>query len=111
MANPQLIISYLNLRRVIGVLGLSLPLVLWVGGFLFDQATQVSISHYYYSSMRDVFVGWLTAISVFLLAYRGYESIDYWCGKLAGLSGLAVAFFPTVAGYDICLMLAQPYFS
>ena len=98
----NLIISYLSLREAIGFMGLSLPIVLWIGGLITQGNVQPSISHYYHTSMQDILVGYLFAISVFLMAYRGYESVDLWCGKVAGLSGIGVALFPTIKGLEKC---------
>jgi hypothetical protein len=45
--------------------------------------------------MRDVFVGSLCAIAVFLMSYRGYERKDDIAGDLACVFALGVALFPT----------------
>lgn len=92
----SLIISYLTLRRLIGALGAGLPFVMAAGGLIFfGTGIQRSISAYYYTGMRDVFVGILCAIGVFLLAYHGYDLADRIAGKSAGLFALGIAFFPT----------------
>jgi len=107
MSNDQnMVISYLSLREAIGVLGLSLPIVLWLGGWFGQSEIQPSISHFYHSPMRDIFVGYLFAISVFLMAYRGYDVIDLRSGRIAGSAGVGVALLPTVEGFDHCL--SQP---
>lgn len=91
-----LVVSYLILRRAIGYLGLALPFVLSIGGyFVFGKGIQTSISSYYYTGMRDFFVGVLCAIGVFLLSYKGYERIDAVAGDLACVFGVGVALFPT----------------
>ena len=104
--NNNLIISYLSLREAIGVMGFSLPFILWLGGWWSEKAVQPTISHYYHSNMHDVFVGYLFAISVFLMAYRGYETIDMWCGKVAGLAGIGVALFPNLKESADCASVA-----
>lgn len=92
----NLIISYLTLRKLIGILGVGLPFVMMSGGLIVFQTTiQRSISSYYYTGMRDVFVGILCAIGVFLISYHGYELSDFIAGKLGGASALAIALFPT----------------
>jgi hypothetical protein len=92
----SLIISYLTLRRLVGLLGIALPFVLVVGGWLiFGVGQQSSISGYYYTPMRNVFVGTLCVIGFFLLSYRGYEPRDNIAGNLACLFAVGVAFFPT----------------
>ena len=35
-----------------------------------------SISSYYHSVMRDIFVGSLCAVGTFLISYRGYDKRD-----------------------------------
>jgi putative copper export protein len=45
--------------------------------------------------MRDVYVGSLFAIAVFLLSYRGHDRRDDRAGNLACVFGLGVALLPT----------------
>src|SRR5512143_1409059 len=95
--DSTLVFSYLTLRKAIGALGLALPFVLSFGAFLiFHQPVQNSISHYYWTGMRDVFVGMLFAIGFFLLSYQGYERADRIAGILACVFAVGVALFPTV---------------
>jgi hypothetical protein len=89
----------LSLRKAIGILGIALPFVLAIGKFVFDgPGIKPSISDYYYTSMRDVFVGTLCAIGIFLFSYRGYEFKDDLAGDLACLFAVGVALFPTTPG-------------
>jgi len=91
----SLVISYLVLRQAIGYLGIALPFVLAIGGMLVDgQGLQRSMSSYYHTPMRDIFVGTLCAIGVFMLSYRGYERKDDIAGNLACLFAVGVALFP-----------------
>ncbi|MEZ4902927.1 MAG: hypothetical protein R2822_14830 [Spirosomataceae bacterium] len=100
----SLVISYLFLRKSVGVLGFSLPIVLVVGGFWIGQCAdiQASISDYYHTIMRDVFVGMLCAIALFLFSYNGYDSRDRRAGILGCIFALGIAFFPTANDYSIC---------
>ncbi len=92
----RLVISYLTLRKAIGYLGAALPFVLSIGGMLiYSLAIQGSLSSYYHTGMRDVFVGTLCAIGVFLFAYKGYEQQDNLAGNLAGICAVGTALFPT----------------
>lgn len=94
-----LLISYLSLRRAIGVIGTALPFVLALGNvILAREGLQGSVSGYYYTVMRDVFVGSLCAIAVFLFTYKGYDWHDDLAANLASLSALGVALFPTTPG-------------
>jgi hypothetical protein len=92
----DVLVSYLTLRRVVGVLGVGLPVVLAVWGFPLCGclAIQPSLSDYYGLRTRDAFVGILFAIAWFLYAYRGYERRDDVAGDLACFFALGVAFFP-----------------
>ncbi len=95
--NRDLLISYTTLRKVIGILGIALPLVLWAGSLVVGncQEIQLSISNYYHTRVGDVFVGALCAIALFFFAYRGPERIDGIMGNIAGILGILVAVFPT----------------
>ena len=100
-ANIPTLLSYFGLRKAIGVIGIALPFVLWFGQPLLDQLLGAasgipsSVSGYYYSPLRDVFVGSLCAIGVFLFSYKGYDKKDAIAGKIASFSALGVALFPT----------------
>lgn len=99
--NDTLVISYLGLRKAIGVIGIALPFVLAFGKIAFESpGVQPSVSDYYYTVMRDVFVGSLCAIAVFLVSYRGYERRDAIAGDLACAFALGVALFPTAPELD-----------
>jgi hypothetical protein len=96
--HSSLTFSYLALRKAVGWIGILLPFVLMMGGYLIfkEDFTLKNISVYYYTGMRDVFVGSLCAISLFLFFYKGYDKWDNRMGSLAGFFALVVAFFPTV---------------
>jgi hypothetical protein len=53
-----------------------------------------SISAYYYTGMRNYFVGTLCALAVFLFSYR-YAPRDNFLSNLASLLALGIVFFPT----------------
>ncbi len=96
-ASDQRVISYLTLRKAIGLIGILLPFIL-AGIYMLLASRiifQTSISAYYYTSMRNVLVGALCAIGVFLFAYRGYGWQDNLCTNAAGLFAVGVAFCPT----------------
>ena len=54
-----------------------------------------TISLYYHSGMRDVFVGAICSIALFLFFYKGYNKWDNWAGNLAGFFAVGIALFPT----------------
>jgi hypothetical protein len=91
-----LVFSYLTLRKAIGFLGIGFPFLLYLGErVIFGSGIRSSISSYYYTGMRDVFVGVLFAIGFFLLSYRGYALADEIAGVLACIFAVGVALFPT----------------
>lgn len=92
----SLVISYMTLRKVIGILGMALPFVLSLGErIIFGQGLQTSISAYYHTGMRDVLVGTLFAIGFFLFSYRGPGRADNIAGNLACIFAVGVALFRT----------------
>ena len=118
--DSRLVLSYLALRRSLGVLGVALPVILPIGVFVLgdEQAWQPSISDYYGTVMRGVFVGVLVAIGVFLVSYVGYEPddtkrpyepSDNTAGNLAGVFAVGVALFPTTS--DIFFVQAVHFVS
>lgn len=95
--NDQQLISYITLRKVIGILGVAFPIALLIGSIaMFDcKEIQSSISAYYHTGMRNLFVGVLCAIALFLFTYTGYDSKDSTAGNIGCFFALGVAFFPT----------------
>jgi len=99
-SDTSLVLSSPGLRKAIGIIGTSLPFVLAIGKILLDgPGLQCSISSYYYTGMRDIFVGSLFAIAIFLMSYR-YKEKDYIAGDLACLFAIGVALFPTTPDTD-----------
>lgn len=94
--------SYLLMRLIIGVVGVLLPVSLLVGDWWFvdgKPTTRGSLSAYYHSGMRDVFVAALAVIGLFLLTYMAFHyNWDNVLSMVAGLSALGVAMFPTGGG-------------
>ena len=91
------LVSYLRLRRIMGILGVALPVVLLVWGCALSGWSfnvQNSISDYYSLRTRDALVGVLFVIAWFLCTYKGYETVDDVAGNLACVFALGVALFP-----------------
>ena len=83
-ASSSFVVSYMTLRKFIGYLGIAFPFVLAFGAMLFHgPGIESSISSYYHTAVRDVFVGILFAIAVFLMSYKGYDRKDDLAGDLA----------------------------
>jgi hypothetical protein len=93
---PPEIISYYTMRKAIGILGIVFPIILLAGSFLFGEChkVQISISAYYHTNMRNIFVGLNCAVALFLFSYRGHDRIDNMAGYLGCIFALGVAFLP-----------------
>jgi hypothetical protein len=101
--NP-VVLSYYSMRRMVGLIALALPfalaagsilITLLVSGHLPHPLLERSISDYYYSPMRDYYVGSLFAIAAFLACSRGYDLRDEITGYLAAAFVLGVACCPS----------------
>lgn len=100
-AKELLLESHLRLRRIIGGLGIALPIVLLVWGCGLARWTwslQDSISDYSALKTQVAFVGILFTIGWFLCAYKGHEVLDDVMGYIGGLFALGVAIFPNTEG-------------
>ncbi len=96
-----LVVSYLSIRRAIGMIGLFLPILLGpVGYWGFGIPIQDNMSSYYHTALRDGFVGALCAIAIFLFCYRGYDWVESWTANLGCFSALGVALCPVDLGRD-----------
>lgn len=95
-----LVLSYLGIRRAVGVSGLLLPVVLGAGGLLIGVPIQDNVSSYYHTPLRDIFVGTMFAIGVFLLCYRGHDWVENWTANIGCGAAFAVGLFPLDAGSD-----------
>jgi len=91
--------SYLIMRVLVGALAVALPPLLVFGdglGFDADPFPRGSLSSYFFSGVREIFVGTLCATAVFLLTYKVAErNLDNTLSLLAGIAVLSVAMFPT----------------
>lgn len=98
----DIVLSYLALRRSLGVLGLALPIMLILGALALRRPVEPTISDFYYTEMADLFVGTLAAIGVFLYAYKGYPKrpgervSDLVIARTAGLAAIVTALVPTL---------------
>lgn len=107
------IISYKTMRLIIGVLAIALPFSLLAGSFLVGGCGRVlgSISAYYHTRMRDLFVGVLCAVSLFLFSYKGYDLEDFLLCKFASLYALGIAFCPTLVKNESLACMVQPMYT
>jgi hypothetical protein len=91
----QISATYKMLRLGVAVIAFAFPLLLWIGGHLFAGLPLAgSMSAYYYTVMRDTFVGILFAVGVILFVYQGYTRFEDWALNLAGGLALGIALFP-----------------
>ena len=95
-------LTYRRIRKTIGYLGISLPILLVVFSLIpfFKTEIQPSISDYYYTNLREVFTGTLCAVGLFLIRYKGYShekflKNDNLLTNVAGVMAFGVALFPT----------------
>jgi hypothetical protein len=96
--------SYLRMRLYIGGLGVLLPLLLWSAeGPLLqgDWRIRDSLSAYYHSGARDIFVGVLCAVGLLLITYMAGKprSFDFVLSSISGIAALGVALLPTERPY------------
>ena len=106
--NNNQIISYLTLRKLIGIFAIALPIILLIGSLLLSDCTgvQSSISAYYYTIMRDVFVGILITVGIFLFAYQGYEKIDNIASNLGGFFIISTSLLPaSISKVSSCIIV------
>ena len=95
----EVVRSYFRVRQALGWLGLSLPFLLILTGILSDGLAP-SVSDFFHTLSRDVYVGVLVSIGIFLLVYEGYDRqpgetfADNWIATVAGVSVIGVALFP-----------------
>lgn len=101
--NPA-VLSYHMLRRLVGIIALSLPFMLPAGDLVLGligpghalprPLIECAISDYYYTPMSGVYLGCLWVMAMFLICSRGYDRHDEIAGYLAGAFTLGVALFP-----------------
>ena len=95
MKEEKWFVSYYSLRIAVGVAGLLMPFLVRVGAWYFEGVSDLStISAYYYTGMREVFVGTLVVCGTVLACYRTPSALDLWLGLLAGCAAIGIALFP-----------------
>ena len=97
---PDYVLSFYRVRQALGLLGLAFPFLLLLGGWLERARIEPSISDYYHTTLRDIFVGTLFAIGIFLVSYKGHarengeRMSDNLAATLAGVGAFGLAVFP-----------------
>ena len=89
-------IDHHTMKLIVGVIAISLA---WLTS-LFSQTPLESISASYHADgwSRDIFVGFLFAISAFLFAYNGRSTFQMVLTKIAAFAAIGVAIFPCYCG-------------
>lgn len=101
---PDYVRSYLILRVIVGGIGCLMPLVVIFGDKWVEtpHPTHGSLSAYYHTGMRDVFVASLCVIGVVLIVYKVTEKKkkrwENWYSIVAGICSIGIANFPTGNG-------------
>lgn len=98
MEKKSILSSYLRIRKLIGTLGILLPVLV----FFFHKDLLASISHYYYTESAVFFIAILSAFGFFLISYRGYDKdptrevlSDNIITNISGFAVLIVVLVPT----------------
>ena len=84
-------VGYIKLRTGIGVLALAFPLIFLISSSLLHRTEmQPSISEYYITREleRNLFVGILICVGIFLWLYEGYS---YWENRILDAAGVLLA--------------------
>lgn len=114
-SHHEMVLSYTRVRMSIGVLGLLLPFILLFGGIMEESGIEPTISDFFHTTYRDIYVGILCAVGVFLISYRGYKREpgeiidDDWLATAAGISAFGMAFFPTASRSGEIATMSQRY--
>ena len=100
--------TMMRLRRGIGAIGVGLPFALLLGVQLAGVPMENSISEFFFSELREVFVSAAAGVGLFLRAYEGYPPqpneilTDRRVSGLAGASVLVMTFVPSLCTQGAC---------
>jgi hypothetical protein len=102
--------TYFGLRIGMFLLIVLLGICLAVQWWNDDGVLCGSISAYYYTSVRPVFIGVLCAVGAALIVYRGSINLENTALDFAGFSAFVVAFVPTSrpGAEDTCTTVNVP---
>src|SRR6266436_2966134 len=109
-SDAEMVMDYRALRAVIGGIAVSLVFVVYIGNWVIFTRHQGecfwpnpripgSLSGFYYTHMRNLFVGAMCAMGVFFVAYRGHDRWDNRFTNVAGLAAICIALSPTTPPY------------
>lgn len=134
VGKDNMVVSYKTMRKAVGWLGMLLPFTLLIGNWLINHldilnnphwvvtnlgcvkpyaasgSFKSSISHYYYTTMGEMFTGVLSAVALFMFCYKGYKLregekgfSDSFVTNAAALFALGVVIFPTSSEESCCI--------
>ena len=110
----EMVLSYTRVRLALGLLGFSLPFILLIGAIT-ENRLEPTISDFYHTLYRDIYVGTLCAIGIFLVSYREHRrGADEWIGDnllatFAGVAAFGMAFLPTASPDGAVETVSQKY--
>jgi len=84
-----------SMRRMIGIFGILLPYACILASSWQNAPVLNSIGAYYYSNIRDIFIGLLLGTSLALFMYKGYELRDQIIASASSIAVLGFAIFPS----------------
>lgn len=86
-----------TLRKLVGLLGMLLPVALWAFLEVDTRFSAVlpSISHYYHTRACGIFIIAVSSLAIFLLVYKGEEKSDFYASSTAGFAALILLLLPT----------------
>jgi hypothetical protein len=91
----QAVRSYLYLSLGIGIIAVLLPFFLMIAGGYHDHDSLSSFYHTKGGPARDIMVGSLCAVGVFLFLFHGLSSLENWLLNAAGVAVSLVALVPS----------------
>lgn len=87
-------INQLTMKLIVGVIAIAIASVTSFVSTLDHSLLSVSESYFAGDWSRNIFVGFLFAISAFLLSYNGQTRAHMILSRVAALAGIGVAMFP-----------------
>ena len=90
-------VSYHVLRQMIGWLGIALPFSILFYSYIVSSCggLETSISEYYHTEMRDILVGILCILGIFMVTNQAFALPDRIASTFAGVCAIGIAMFPT----------------
>lgn len=106
---PPAAVTYHQLQQAVGWTAFLMPIVVRVLAYVWQGVfTTTSISAYYYTGLREVFVGSLVTGGVLLAFFRTASMSDKVIAIVGGLAAIGIALFPmTVTGGDVSSMMVK----